>query len=96
MSRQSKLAVLRAKTDRDLLMLVQRELDRALALADVEATRGSPLQVQAEKALQTVMHVLPKMSGLTNNERRELNLKLNELRVALDRLPAETVQWFTA
>jgi hypothetical protein len=42
------------------------------------------------------MTLLPKVTGLTSDERRELTIRLKELRVALDRLPAEIVQWYTA
>ena len=95
MSNEAKLEELRARTDRELLILIRRELDRTLAVADVAATKGSPLHVQAEEAYETVMTLLPKVTGLSSDERRELN-RLKELRVALDRLPAEIVQWYTA
>lgn len=96
MSNEAKLEELRARTDRELLILIRRELDRTLAVADVAATKGSPLHVQAEEAYETVMTLLPKVTGLSSDERRELNIRLKELRVALDRLPAEIVQWYTA
>ena len=52
--------------------------------------------VLIEKAYETVMTLLPKVTGLSSDERRELTIRLKELRVALDRLPAEIVQWYTA
>jgi len=89
MSEQSKLAVLRAKTDRDLWTLVQRQLDRGLTLAGLAATRGSPLHLQAEKAHETVKQLLPKIAGLTPDERKALERRLKELETALDQLPSE-------
>ena len=96
MSREAKLVELRSKTDQDLLILIRRELDRGLTLGDVATTRGSPLQAQAEKAYETVRTWLPIITGLSRDERRGLEGKLKELRAALDRLPSEKVQWFTA
>lgn len=96
MSTQSKLAVLRAETDRDLLILIQRQLDRGLTLADVAATKGSPLQVQAENAYETVKTLLPMIAGLTRDERRALERKLKELETALDRLLSEDAYLYSA
>ncbi len=42
-SNTQKLRFLRARTDMDLTVLVQRELDRGLALVEVAATRNSPV-----------------------------------------------------
>ena len=89
MSRQSKLVELRRKTDRDLLILIQRELDRGLTLADVASTRHSPLFARAERAYQTVKTWLPLVPGLHRAERRELELGLQELRSALERMTSE-------
>ena len=54
-----KLRVLRSRTDHDLLVLVQREIDRGLALVDVATTRNSPLFAQAEKAFATAQTMFP-------------------------------------
>ena len=48
--RTRKLLTLRARTDHDLLILVNRELDHGYALLDVATTRNSSLFAQAEKA----------------------------------------------
>ncbi len=96
MPREAKLAVLRAKTDHNLVTLIQRETERALALANVAASKGSPLYAQAEKAYETVKSLLPKIAALSRDERIAMEVKLKELETALDRLPAETVQWHTA
>ena len=58
MSNQAKLADLRTKTDRELLTLIQRELDRGLALADVAANRESAFYGAAEKAYRKVVTLL--------------------------------------
>jgi hypothetical protein len=92
MSRESKLAELRRKTDRDLVILAQRELNRGLTVADVAATKGSPAYAQAETAYQMVKAWLPLISGLDRDERRDFELRLSELRAALDRQPSEKIK----
>jgi hypothetical protein len=88
----SKLAALRKKTDRDLLILVGKELDRALALANVAATRGSPLYTRAEKIYQAARGLLPRIPDVGREERRKLDARLRELRAALDGVPAHAGQ----
>ena len=92
MSRESKLFELRRKTDQELLILVQRELDRGLTLADVATTKDSRLYAQAQRAYQMANAWLTVISGLNRDERRKLELKLEELWTALDRLPSEKMQ----
>ena len=92
MSKQAKLVQLRSKTDRDLIILVRRELDRGLALADVATTKDSPLYAQAERAYATAASTLPRIAGLNGSERRELEGTLKQLRGALDSLPSAQVQ----
>ncbi len=94
MSKQAKLVQLRSKTDRDLIILVRRELKRGLALADVATTRESPLYAQAERAYATAASMLPRIAGLNPSELRELEGTLKELRGALDGLPSAQVQRF--
>ena len=67
--RTHKLVSIRRRTDQDLLVLVNRELDRGLALVDVASSRNSPLFVEAEKALGTATAMLAMISGLTENDR---------------------------
>ena len=88
MSKQSKLAVLRAKTDRDLLILTQRELDRALTLADVASTKGSPLFAQAQAVYEMVATLLSKSSGFSQADRVRIEAKLKALRYSLDLVPS--------
>ena len=68
MSRESKLVELRSKTDRDLLILVRRELDRGMALASVATGKGSPLYVKAESAYSMVKLLLPKIGAFGSEE----------------------------
>jgi len=82
-----KLAVLRARTDSDLLILVQRELDRSLALLDLSDTRNSPFFIRAEKARQTAAALLLKISALSQNDRLSLEARMRELRARLDQVP---------
>jgi hypothetical protein len=87
-SNTQKLRVLRARTDHDLLLLVQREIERSCALADVVTSRNSPLFPQAEKAYQTAASLMPRISGLSQDDRLRLEAKVKTLRLALDRVPA--------
>src|SRR5437588_12867670 len=96
-SNTKKLAVLRSRTDHDLLILVQRELDRGFALVDVATSKGSPLFAQAERAFTRATQLLPKVSGLTQDDLGRLDAKVKELRSTLDRVPAyASVRSYTA
>lgn len=92
MFRESKLADLRGKTDRDLVFLLNRELNRGLTLAEMAATKEGPLFEESERAYQMVKTCLPLVSNLSRDERREMQLTLKELRSALDRVPSEKVR----
>ena len=79
-----KYAELRAKTDRQLLMLVRRELRTARA-----ATGGGPVvhpnnRARAEAALATVSRLIPRLSGLDAERRAELQAELDGLRNQLE------------
>lgn len=81
------LRVLRARTDFDLVVLVQREIDRGLALVNTTTTRNSPLFAQALKALGTAAALLPRISGLNQDDRLRIEGKVKELRSRLDQVP---------
>ena len=89
MSRESKLVELRSKTDRGLLILVRRELDRGMALANVATGKGSPLYSKAESTYSSVKLLLPKLGAISPDERRELEVELKDLRATLDGLPRD-------
>jgi hypothetical protein len=84
--RTRKLVSIRNRTDHDLLILVQRELDRGLTLVAVATTTTSPLFAQAEKAHETARAILPRISDLGEGDRRHLESRLKELRVRLDQV----------
>jgi hypothetical protein len=79
MSNTGKLAELRGKTDRELLVLIQRELDRALTLADM---------AEAEKAYDKTVTLLPNVADVRQGEQRRIDAALKELRRRLDQIPA--------
>ena len=88
MSNHSKLAELRARTDRELLVLIERELDRALVLADVAANREAAFYGEAEKAFRSVITLLPKAPNMGRNERVRIEAAVKALRFTLDQVPA--------
>ena len=61
----SKLAELRARTDRDLVRILNADLERGLALANVAATRHSVFRAQAEAVYNRSKTLLPKIPGLS-------------------------------
>jgi hypothetical protein len=82
-----KLAELRARTDRDLVRILNTDLERALALASVAATRHSVFRSQAEVMYTRAKTLLPELSGLAADELAQLEAKLKELAMALDLVP---------
>lgn len=76
MSRQAKLAELRAKTDRQLVTLIRRALDDGLR---------SP--AEAERAYSEVLALLPAVRDVTETERRRLESKLARLRELFNQRP---------
>jgi hypothetical protein len=82
-----KLAELRARTDRDLVRILNADLERSLALASVAATRHSIFRSQAEAMYRRAKTLLPELSGLTAGELAQLETKLKELGMALDLVP---------
>jgi hypothetical protein len=82
-----KLAELRARTDRDLVRILNADLERGLALASVAATGHSVFRFQAEAVYARAKTWLPKLSGVAADELAELEAKLKELAMALDLVP---------
>jgi len=81
MVQRSKLTELRAKTDRDLVILANRELDRAQAIA--LADRGASVSlVLAEAAYAGAKSLLPVIEA--SRERAVLAARLREVRAFLD------------
>jgi hypothetical protein len=82
-----KLRVLRGRTDYDLVILVQRELDRGFALVDVARSRNSPLLAQAEKALATATRLVPRIAGMSTVDRLQFETRISELKAKLAQAP---------
>lgn len=91
-----KLRVLRSRTDSDLLALVSRELERGLALVDVATGRNSPLFAHAQKALRTATALVPRIAGLSVDDRLWIEAKVTELRAGLERVPMYGVRSYPA
>lgn len=87
-SNTQKLRVLRERTDHDLLILVQHEIDRGFALVDVATTRNSAIYAGAEKGFTTAKALLPRICGFSQDDRLRMEARLNELRMRLDQVPA--------
>ena len=97
MSNNAKLAELRAQTDRELLILIQRELDHALALADAAVNTESAFYSEAEKACRKVVTLLLEAPDMRRGERACVEATLKDLRLRLDQVPAGArVQWHLA
>jgi hypothetical protein len=92
MSRETKLFELRRKTDRGLVFQVRKEIDRGLRLAETTVTPQSKLYVQAERAYMMSESWLLLISDLDRDERRELELRLQELKSAVERLRSQDMQ----
>jgi hypothetical protein len=84
--RTRKLLTLRARTDHDLLILVNRELDRGFALLAVATARSSPFFAQAEKACAAATAMLPRIA-VNADDRQRIEAKVQHLRSRLDELP---------
>ena len=80
MDRNCKLAELRAKTDRQLVILIRSTLDEGLR------SRG-----EAERAYSEVRALLPTVRDVTEAERHRLESKLVRLRELLRARPSHAV-----
>jgi hypothetical protein len=83
----SKLAELRAKTDRDLIRIVGAELDRAIVLAHLAGVSQSVFHVRATAVYTRVKALLENMPSQSPQAPAELESKLKELRLALELVP---------
>ena len=92
MSRETKLLELRRKTDRGLVFLMRKEIDRGLRLAETAVTPKSKLFEQAERAYVMSESWLLLISNLDRDARRELELRLEELKSVLERLRTQDKQ----
>lgn len=84
MPETSKLAYLRAKTDRQLTALITRRLDDALALARGRRYLGDEFCRPAEAAYRDASRLLPLIFYASKAERTRLESAMAELRRLLD------------
>jgi hypothetical protein len=82
-----KLRVLRARTDSDLLVLIQRQINRGFTLVDAAPSRHSPVFTQAEKAHATAAMLLPRIAGLSDADRQRVQSRMKELKERLEQVP---------
>lgn len=92
MSGETKLFELLRKTDRELVFLVRKEIDRGLRLAETEVTPKSKLFEQAERAYLMCGSWFLLISALDRDERLELELRLKELKSVLERVRSQNRQ----
>jgi hypothetical protein len=82
-----KLAELRAKTDRDLVPIIAKGLQRGLAYASVVTNRDCSAYEKAEKIRVEAVILLSVAYGLSEDDRTAMEEKLDALRAALDQVP---------
>ena len=87
-SNTQKLRIIRSRTDRDLLVLVQHELDRGCTLVNLATSNNSPLFAQAVKAHGSAAALLGEIAGLSDNDRGQLESRIHALQSRLDSVPA--------
>lgn len=83
----SRLAHLREKTNRDLVRILEAEIERGLALGNVAASRRSTFYSEAEAVYAANTALLGRITGLDSAQAAKLERKLKELRMALDLVP---------
>jgi hypothetical protein len=84
--RTQKLIALRARTDHDLLTLIERELDRCHTLINTETAPNSRVLDRAEQSLTAAKALLPRIAELNFSDRLRLEAKQEQLRTLLDQV----------
>lgn len=69
------------------LPMINTELDRGIAMANVAATPDSVFYTRAEQVYAQVRTVLPHIRGLTEADQTALSGKVVDLRMALELVP---------
>ncbi len=85
--RTDKLIALRSRTDHDLSILVQRELDRGFTLAEAARTRNSPQFAPAVKSCETATALLSRITALNPDDRMRMESRAKELQSKLAQVP---------
>ena len=86
------LGELRARTDKELLTVIKKELKRALLLSSVATRPESAFYQRAERIVEAVSKLLPTISNTRSHERYRLQGGLKEVRSSLDRLVTPRTQ----
>ncbi len=79
---ERKLSELRAKTDSELIALINRSLELGLILAEDRSLE------QAERAYADAATLLPAVYGISVSERRRMEAQVRDLRQILDCIAA--------
>ena len=88
-SQSFKLQELRAKTDRELAAIIDRELDLALCFASLDETQDGAADLLRARTQASLAEAGKLLAGVENlDERRRLGTKLQQLHEDLDRLPS--------
>jgi len=86
-SQSFKLQELRAKTDRDLAVIIDRELDLALFFASLDETKDGAEDLLGTRMQISLAEAAKLLAGVENlDERRRLGAKLRQLREHLGSL----------
>jgi hypothetical protein len=70
--------------------MINTELDRGIAMANVAASSQSVFYARAEEVYVQVKTLFPKISGLTLDDRIALKTRVTDLRMALELVPGAT------
>src|SRR5215472_8451786 len=95
-SEVSKLEELRAKTDRDLLVLIARQVERGLLLLHLAASPGSATYREAVAACAEAEMLLPRLDAVERQARQRLECKVRQLRRELESAAAQPTSWIPA
>ena len=72
--------------------MINKELDRGIAMANVAATSQSLFYAEAEEVYARVKRLLPKLSGLKRTDLTALANRVTDLRMALEIVPSATTK----
>jgi len=72
------------------LPMLNTELERGIAMANVAATAESIFYEEAEEVYTQARDILPRIKGLTRDDHSALETKMSDLRMALQIVPGAT------
>ena len=94
--RTRKLVALRTRTDHDLLVLVQKEINVGFALVDAAINRNSSVFAKAERALSTATALLPRITNVSMDDRKRIEERLEKLRSRLALVPVYSTPYLAS